>query len=96
MIRPVLIFTFNFDIMLLEVHDREAIQSQCLPPTLYVNNIIATYISGVTIIHEYSIDDFYHTEGIDPPDMVNIVYIICAYYKYTAMIWLRSSCSHEE
>ena len=42
----------------------EAIESQCLPPTLYVN-LIATYISGVRV------------RGIDQPDMVKIVYIVC-------------------
>ena len=62
---------------------REAIQSQCLPPTLYVN-LIATYISGVrTIIHAYNIDDLFHTGRIDPSGMVKIVYnIVC---RYTCM-----------
>ena len=62
--------------MLLEVYNKEAIQSQCLPPTLYVN-LIATYISGVHIIRAYNIDYFFHTGRIDPPGMVKIVYIVC-------------------
>ena len=45
-----LIFIFNVDIIhSLSLLCREAIQSQCLPPTLYVN-LIATYISGVCTI----------------------------------------------
>ena len=55
---------------------REAIQSQCLPPTLYVN-LIATHISGVRIIRAYNIDDLYHTGRNDLSGMVKIVYIVC-------------------
>ena len=55
-----LIFTFNFDAMLLELYYREGILSQCLPPMFCVN-LIATYISGVCIILTYNIDDLYHT-----------------------------------
>ena len=62
--------------MLLKVYYREAIQSQSLPPTLYVN-LIATYISGVRIKRAYIIDDLYHTTRIDPTGMVKIVYIVC-------------------
>ena len=54
-----LIFTFSFDIihsLSLYILVQEAIQSQCLPPTLYVN-LIATYISGVRIKHAYMHDD---------------------------------------
>ena len=43
---------------------REAIQLQCLPLMLYAN-IITTYISGVSIIRAYNIDDLYHTGRID-------------------------------
>ena len=59
-----LIFTFKFDIMMLEVYYREAIQSQCLLPMLYVNIIITYIISGVPIICAYNINDFYHTGQI--------------------------------
>ena len=40
-----------------------------LPPTLYVN-VIATYISGVRIIHAYNIDDLFHIWRINPPDII--------------------------
>ena len=42
--------------MLIQCLYREAIQSQCLPPMLYVN-LIATYTSGVRNMRAYNIDD---------------------------------------
>ena len=78
MIRPDYRFSLLILIRLVEVYNREAIQSQCLPPTLYMN-LIATYISGVSIIRAFNIDDLFHTGRIDPPGMVKIVYIVCTY-----------------
>ena len=76
--------------MLLEVYNREAIQSQCLPPTPYVN-LIATYIFCVHIIRAYNIDDLYHTGRIDPAGMVKIVYIVCTYMHNNTGSQLYSS-----
>ena len=59
-----MIFTFKFKIMLLEVYYREAMQLQCLAPTLYVNLITMSIFGVHVIICAYNIDDLYHTRRI--------------------------------
>ena len=44
----------------------------------YVYVLCICIISCVHIIRAYNTDDLYHTGQSDPPDMVKIVYIVCA------------------
>ena len=70
---------------------REAIQSQCLLPTLNVN-LIATYISGVRVIliGAYSIDDLYHIGLIDT---LGIRLIITVYFL-VVIVWYCLTLFH--